>query len=352
MSNLSILSLTSEQFASLIQTSFQKGYTHALKYYKELLRTGQGLKAYDPLEPQAKSLLVAIDQKVELPSFKVIKTLISSETEKYVLEFSDKLIAELVVIPMKTGLTLCLSSQVGCKMACRFCETGRMGKIRDLKVEEILIQLFYAQNILKKKIKNIVFMGMGEPFDNFENVTKALTILLDPKGFNFPPSHITVSTSGIVPKILEFIPFGKQGVKLAVSINGSNNLNRTQLMPINRRYDMEVLKQTLRIYTEETGQKILAEYVMIEGINDSEACSLELALYLTEIPSIINLIAYNAQSNDPFKAPEKEVMFAFQKLLIEKGYPVYIRHNKGNAIMAACGQLGNLELKKSLLQKH
>jgi 23S rRNA (adenine2503-C2)-methyltransferase len=144
MSNLSILSFTSEQFASLIQTSFQKGYTHALKYYKELLRTGQGLNAYDPLEPQAKGLLVAIDQKVELPSFKVIKTLISSETEKYVLEFSDKLIAELVVIPMKTGLTLCISSQVGCKMACRFCETGRMGKIRDLKVEEILIQLFYT----------------------------------------------------------------------------------------------------------------------------------------------------------------------------------------------------------------
>jgi 23S rRNA (adenine2503-C2)-methyltransferase len=155
-----------------------------------------------------------------VPEFTLVKSEVSLETEKYVLKFSDGLIAELVVIPMKTGLTLCVSSQVGCKMACAFCETGRMGKLRDLKADEILTQAFFAQNILKKPIKNIVFMGMGEPFDNYEELKIALNVLIDPHGFNFTPSKITVSTSGIIPRIYDFIEkYDKPGKKWKTKIN-------------------------------------------------------------------------------------------------------------------------------------
>lgn len=351
MVQFSIFNYTSKEFSELILAHFGKGRSHALDYYRFFFKQGEGMQGYNPKEAQAYNLFCDIDRSIKIPNWIVKKQMLNQEVEKYVLEFEDNHIAELVVIEMKTGLTLCVSSQVGCKMACAFCETGRMGKLRDLSTQEIIAQVFFAKFILKKEIKNIVFMGMGEPFDNFENLKKALDILMDPLGFEFGPSRITVSTSGVVPKILEFIPYAQKGVKLAVSINGSNNQNRQEVMPINRRYNMQVLHAALKTFIEQTQGEIFAEYVMMQGVNDSIESAIELANYLSDIPCIINLIPYNPQSSDRFQPPSEEQIKLFQKSLIEKNFKVYIRKNKGDKIMAACGQLGELNLKKNLLQK-
>jgi 23S rRNA (adenine2503-C2)-methyltransferase len=346
-----IVGATGEEFASQVEAALGKGYYHALKYYKFFFKKGDGLLAYDENEPQSKSLFESIHDLVEFPKWEIQREQISSLTEKYVLKLSDGLIAELVVIPMKTGLTLCVSSQVGCKMACAFCETGRMGKLRDLSSYEILTQVFFAKYGLKKNIRNIVFMGMGEPFDNYDELEKSLHCLLDQKGFHFAPSRITVSTSGVLPRILDFIKWGQKGVKLAISLNGSNSSNRTQVMPITRKYSFDDLIDTLKIYSDQTTQTILVEYVMLEGINDYPECADELQIVLKSIPCIINLIPYNAQSVDKFKSPSSSKIKEFQNKLIQMGFKVYVRQNKGDQIMAACGQLGQLDLKKRLLQK-
>lgn len=351
MNHISIFNLTSKEFVARIIDYIGKGRVHAQEYYRNFFKNGDGLKGFNDKERQARSLFDKIHESVFLPDSKIKKQLVSQYVEKYVLEFHDKHIAELVVIPMKTGLTLCVSSQVGCKMACAFCETGRMGKLRDLSTEEIVAQVYFAKHTLHKDIKNIVFMGMGEPFDNFDNVLKAIDVLTDPIGFNFAPSRITVSTSGVVPKILEFIPYGTKGVKLAVSVNGSNNQNRTLVMPINRRYNMETLLGALQTFTTATQSQILAEYVMMEGVNDSLECAEQLSVYLKDLPCIINLIPYNSQSLDHFRPPEEAQIKRFQHHLKEKSFKVYVRKNKGDKIMAACGQLGELNLKKSLSQK-
>lgn len=326
---LNILSLTSSEFSLLCFEQLKRGKDHALNFYKHFFQSGQGLNAFNPKEPQSKILIEEIQSLIELPKFEIQNQLLSEFTEKYVLRFQDGLIAELVVIPMKTGLTLCISSQVGCKMACRFCETGKMGKLRDLKTEEIVCQLYFAKIHLKKDIKNIVFMGMGEPFDNYHNVTKAINVMTDIYGLKMPYSSITVSTSGIVPKIYEFIEYGKKGVKLAVSINGSNPENRQAVMPITRKYSMDVLKEALKEFTKQTESQILAEYVMILGINDQLQHARELSSYLETLPSIINLIPYNPQSIDQYQPPDDLTIKAFQKVLLELGHKVFIRQKKG-----------------------
>lgn len=351
MDLLNPFKLTHKEFSNKVFDLMGKGAVHAGKYYSSLMQKGSAKLAFDPNEPQSHALCQKIDELSCLVPYRVSKKLTGGDTEKYVLEFADSMIAELVIIPMKTGLSLCVSSQVGCKMACAFCETGRMGKLRDLKTEEIIAQVFFARHVLNKPIKNIVFMGMGEPFDNYQVLNEALGVLTDPKGLGFAPSRITVSTSGLVPRILDFIEWGQKGVKLAVSINGSNNVNRTQVMPITRRYDMQTLKDALLEFTSKTNSKIFAEYVMMKGVNDDIVCAQELAEYLHQLPCMINLIPYNAQSHDKFSPPDQKDLKDFQVHLLSKGFQVYVRQNKGDAIMAACGQLGEVNLKKRLLQK-
>jgi len=351
MTDLNILNLSKQAFIEKALSLTIKGKRHIESFYQAFLQKGDGLLGFNPKEPQSFHIFETLQKSIKLLNFRIKAEKDDGFCAKYVLEFEDAHIAELVVIPMKTGLTLCVSSQVGCKMACAFCETGRMGKLRDLSVEEILFQIYFAKFVLKKNIQNIVFMGMGEPFDNYENVTKALDVLIDTKGFNFPASSITVSTSGLVPKIEAFQFYGKKGVKLAVSINGSNNTNRQKVMPVNRLYSMEVLQKSLLEYTQKTNKTILAEYVMLKDHNDSIQNAHELMAYLKQIPSIINLIPYNAQSNSMFEPPEDHIIKDFQKVLIEGGFKTYIRQNKGNPIMAAFGQLWIFYFKKESFKK-
>jgi 23S rRNA (adenine2503-C2)-methyltransferase len=257
---------------------------------------------------------------------------------------------------MQSGWTLCLSSQIGCRMGCRFCETGRLGLLRHLTTDEIVAQLACALHWFGKPIRNIVFMGMGEPMDNLEAVIPAIEIFSDEKGFAIGRRHITVSTSGHLEGLHAFTTRVRPHVNLAVSVIASNEDLRTRLMPVNRRWNMSQLYEAMKSYTIQTNREILVEYVLLKDLNDSPKHALELAHYLQGLKVKVNLIPYNRQSPsskpatlqlgpDDFYPAEETACELFAKILREKGYRTLLRKRKGHEIMAACGQLGNQEWK-------
>jgi 23S rRNA (adenine2503-C2)-methyltransferase len=271
------------------------------------------------------------------------------EVKKFLLRFHDGLESESVLIPMKNRTTLCVSSQVGCSMGCRFCQTGKMGRIRSLKAEEIVFQWIAAKS-MGPAPNNIVFMGMGEPLDNLNEVVRALKILTDPHGIGLAPSRITVSTSGLVDAMRQFYELAPVGIQLAVSVNASCDATRSLIMPVNRKWDMKALYQAMQEYCNRFDHTVLVEYVMLHGINDSEEDAHRLASYLNGLNVKVNLIPYNSQSNAQFTSSSSEQIGLFARTLREQGLHVLLRQNKGRSLMAACGQLGNLELRRALRQ--
>lgn len=339
-SKIPIFCHTQTSFGEAVLESIGKGKRHAHQLYADWFRKGEVSCDAAWVEKQARPLVQKILEGVDfsLPVLSAIKE--EASTQKFLLKFSDAKESETVVIPMKTGMTLCVSSQVGCKMGCAFCETAKMGLVRSLTSGEIVAQVFYAMRVLKRPIRNLVFMGMGEPFDNFDHVAQALKVLTDPAGLGFGPSRITVSTSGHVEGITRFMEEVDPAVNLAVSVNAPNDLVRKKLMPINRRWDMGALKEALMRYTAHPRREVFAEYVLIKGVNDSLEAADELAQYLEGLRVRVNLIPYNPQSRGVFLPSEEERTRAFAKTLRAKGYPTYLRLAKGQRIMAACGQLG------------
>lgn len=314
--------------------------------YAEWFRRGDLDGLWALIEPQAVKLVKEI---IEATSF-VLPELAGEqeegETVKFLLRFSDGLESESVLIPMDSGTTLCISSQVGCRMGCAFCETGRMGLIRNLTVEEIVAQVFYACFLLKRTVRNIVFMGMGEPFDNYDVVMQAVRVLTDASGLRFGPSRITISTSGKVEEIYRFIEEADPAVNLAVSVNAPSDLVRNKLMPVNRTWNMQALKEAMRAYCSHPRREIFAEYVLIQEVNDSLEQADLLADYLEGLRVKVNLIPYNPQRRDRFAPPDDAQKEAFLQRLRERGYHTLLRGAKGQKIMAACGQLGNVKLRR------
>jgi len=290
-----------------------------------------------------KSLRLSFSQKYYIGNIKLIERKISSDgTEKFLWELEDNEKIESVVIPDKERLTLCISSQVGCPLNCRFCLTGKIGFKRNLKAWEIVDQFIQVSRLItpkdskERKITNIVFMGMGEPLLNFDNVAQALWRFK--KLIEFSPRRITVSTAGIIPAIKE-LPYKAPPVKLAVSLNATNQKTRSFLMPINKKYPLHELLKSLREYPLKPGQRITFEYVMLKGINSSEEDALRLSQILKGIPSKINLIPFNPWEGAEFKKPDEPEILKFQEILASKSYSVFIRKSKGIDILAACGQL-------------
>ncbi len=345
----SIFYHTQDSFAEHIFSLLGKGRVHARSFYRHWMRDGS-LKGFE-VEPQARGLIEQIVTltNFELPDYEVIQN--EEGTIKFLLKLEGNLECEVVFIPMKAKSTLCISSQVGCKRGCAFCETGRMGLLRDLSVEEIIGQVFIAVHELGMHVDNIVFMGMGEPLDNFEAVVKAIEVLSDEGGLGIGPSRITVLTSGVVDKIDALAECVNPAVNLAVSVNAPNNEIRQKIMPINRKWDMEALKGAMVRFCSHPRRKIFIEYVLLEGINDSLECADQLADYLKGLKVKVNLIPYNPQSRDRFAPPDEKTVGAFALRMRERGYLTFVRGTKGQKIMAACGQLGNLSLRKRLIQK-
>jgi 23S rRNA (adenine2503-C2)-methyltransferase len=341
--------MTQAEFADQMVSFMGKGRNHAERLYQEWMRKGH-LGDLSWVEPQALPLVKNTIEKIDTKYDPISKVLEEGGVTKFLIRLHDGLETETVIIPMKAGLTLCISSQVGCKMGCTFCQTGRMGLLRNLKVKEITQQLFIARHVLKKSIRNIVFMGMGEPFDNYETVMQAIKVMTDPGGFGLGPRHITVSTSGVVDALDRFTREADPAIHLAVSINAPNDMIRSKIMPVNHKWSMKELKEALIRYVQTGRREILVEYVLLKDLNDSLEHADMLAEYLAHLPVKINLIPYNAQRRSRFSPPEMEKQEAFFKRLKEKKYQVLLRRHKGRGIMAACGQLG--EINKSVILKN
>lgn len=257
---------------------------------------------------------------------------------KYLFELNDGEHIEAVLMMHDYGNSVCISSQVGCNMGCRFCESGRRKKVRNLETWEMVTQLLMIEEDLKKRVSHVVVMGIGEPFDNYDNLLKFFLIINHPKGLAIGARHITVSTCGIVPKILEFSNFPLQ-INLAISLHAPNNELRNQIMPINKAYPLKELIRALEIYLEKTNRRITFEYILLAGVNDTEECAVELAKLVGHLNCYINLIPYNETNNLEFRRSNTVQIMKFYDILKKNRLNVTIRREFGSKISAACGQL-------------
>lgn len=274
-------------------------------------------------------------------------------TIKYLIRLEDGKTVESVWIPREDQgrVTVCISTQVGCRMGCTFCLTAQQRSERNLSAGEIASQILLLPNY--KKITNVVVMGMGEPFDNYESLMGGLSIITDPKGIRIGASHVTVSTSGLVPAIEKFVV--QSNCKLAISLNAPNDTLRTEVMPINKAYDLEKLIGCVRKISSPTFPRrikrnfsITFEYILMKDFNDSEDHARELVKLLKGIPCKVNLLQYNETPNTPFKRPDEERVLKFQKVLRNHHLLNFLRRSRGRDISAACGQLASQNKRDTL----
>lgn len=272
----------------------------------------------------------------------ILQEFVSSDgAVRYLLGVEDGKSVETVYMPEEDRVTLCLSSQVGCAVDCRFCFTALLGLERNLTAGEIVGQVLAvaeAKQIPRRARLNLVLMGMGEPLLNLAQVMKAVRILADPQGMAIPLRRLTLSTAGITPRIEEL---AREPVrpKLAVSLNASHDAQRSELMPINRKYPLDELLRVCRAYPLRPRERLTFEYVLLEGLNDSDADASRLADLLAGMRAKVNLIPYNGGPELPYRAPPLERVLAFQKILTDRRLPTFIRISRGQDVRAACGQL-------------
>jgi 23S rRNA (adenine2503-C2)-methyltransferase len=338
--SLNILEFTLERLIQTFDRDYGKGRFHAQALFREIFKKGNidFLKSSEFLNsPRFAS---ALEGKVMVDPGQVVQTFDEENLTKFITRLSDGLEIESVIIPMTRHNTLCVSSQVGCKMGCKFCETGRMGFKRHLETFEITGQLYNARHVLGKKIKNIVFMGMGEPFDNFAHVMEAIQIMNEQKGFDIALRHITLSTVGLVPGIEKLGQMKMKGIRLAISINAPDDKTRSQIMPINISMPLKALKKSLVNFPLPKRGVFLFEYILIQGLNDSPSHAELLADFINPLPVRLNLIPYNPVKGLDYESPCDEDMHKFADLLSAKGVFVIKRWSRGRSVSAGCGQLG------------
>ncbi|GAB4227967.1 MAG: bifunctional tRNA (adenosine(37)-C2)-methyltransferase TrmG/ribosomal RNA large subunit methyltransferase RlmN [Chlamydiales bacterium] len=275
-----------------------------------------------------------------------LDTLLKSQdgSEKFLFKTHDHSLIESVLMPTNNRVTLCVSSQIGCKMGCTFCQTAKMGFGRNLSSGEILSQLIVANLHLAStgkecRVTNVVFMGMGEPLDNYLEVVKSCHIMIDNHYFNLAQRRVTVSTSGLVPEIRQMahdLP-----VSLAISLHSTKDQERSSMMPINKKYSLQQLKEALLYYQKNSGRDITFEYVMIDEKNDSIDHAKQLVKFIHGLKASVNLIPMNPHPGSPFKASTLDRLKAFQKYLQDRSYPAPIRYSKAQDVSGACGQLAS-----------
>ncbi len=300
----------------------------------------EGVKSFDEMTNISKKLRERLMENYYISNAAIEKKLISSydDTKKYLFSFRDGEMVESVLMKYHHGYTSCISTQVGCKMGCTFCATGKSGFSRNLTASEMIAQLQAEQQDNNIRISNIVLMGMGEPLDNFENVIRFLKLVSSENGMNIGMRHISLSTCGIVPKIYELADMKLQ-LTLSVSLHAPNDQIRSKTMPVNRKYHIEELLKACRYYVRQTNRRISFEYAMIDGVNDSEACAGELAQRLKGILSHVNLIPVNAVKGTGYEKSKKESIRRFIAVLEKAGITATVRRTLGSDINASCGQL-------------
>ena len=302
-----------------------------------------GVTDFSQMTDLAKDFRELLEQRTRISTFSEPVIQLSKDgAVKFGFQLEDDNFIESVLIPEGERNTLCVSSQVGCAMNCNFCTTATMGFKRNLKVSEIVNQVCFVRDWLKsedkKRLSNLVFMGMGEPMNNLDNLLSALAIITDQKGLDIASRRVTVSTCGIVPQMLEF---GRRSdANLAVSLHAVDDETRNSIMPINKKYPIQELLDACREYQMKNRQRIMFEYVLIDGVNDSDEAAEKLAEMLRGIPCKINLMAMNPDDEtSEFKSADRDRILRFQDILRKRGYTVFIRQSRGVDISAACGQL-------------
>ena len=320
-----------EYFLSIGETKFRASQVFDWLYIKRV-------KSFDEMSNIKKDLIKYLNDNFVLKTLKLIKVQSDIDVKKYLFELSDGNKIEAVLMNHDYGNSLCISSQVGCNMGCKFCESGRRKRVRNLETSEMVLQILKIEEDIKKRISHIVVMGIGEPFDNYDNLIRFFEIINNPKGIALGSRHITVSTCGIVPKIKEFSDFPLQ-VNLAISLHAPNNEIRNKIMPINKVYPLEELIPCIKEYVNKTNRRVTFEYILLNGVNDSKECALELAKLVKGINCYINLIPYNETNNIDFKRSNSIQINTFYDILKKENINVTKRREFGSKISAACGQL-------------
>ena len=292
----------------------------------------------DSMTNISKELRDKISKEFDFSFIEVIKKQVDIDVKKYLFKLKDGNLIESVLMYHNYGISLCVSSQVGCNMGCKFCESGRLKKVRNLETYEIVEQLLLIESDIKDRITHVVVMGIGEPFDNYDNVMNFIRIITSNKGIDLGSRHITISTCGVIPGIEKFMQEFKQ-VNLAISLHAPNDKIRNKIMPISKVYKLSDLMNTLKKYQNTTNRRITFEYIMLENINDSAECAKELANLIKNINGYVNLIPYNETENIEFKRTKKVQILAFYDILKKSGINVTIRKEFGGKVDAACGQL-------------
>lgn len=291
-----------------------------------------------------KELQEVLDKDFSFDMIKIQKKQEDKLTKKYLFKLFDGNFVEAVLMEHDYGLSICVSSEVGCNMGCRFCESGRLKKVRNLGTYEMVQQILLVEEDIKKRISSVVIMGIGEPLDNYDNVMDFIKIINDAKGIAIGARHITLSTCGIVPKIKELMDENLQ-INLALSLHAPNTQLRDKIMPINKAYKLDILMDTIKEYISNTNRRVTIEYVMLSGVNDNETQAMELATLLKGMNVYVNLIPYNETNHIEFKRSSKEQIMKFYDVLKKRGINVTIRKEFGSNIDAACGQLRSKEVK-------
>ena len=330
-----IYDLTEEDMEEYFINKGSKKF-HALQLFNFLYE--KRIKNIEEVTTIKKEMLEEIKKDFSFAKIELVLVERDSDVCKYLFELKDKEHIEAVLMKHDYGISVCVSSQVGCNMGCCFCESGRRKKVRDLEVYEMVQEILLIEEDIGQRISHVVVMGIGEPFDNYENLIKFLSIINHPKGLAIGARHITVSTCGIVPKILEFSEFPLQ-INLAISLHAPNDEIRNKIMPISKAYPMKELIEAIKIYLSRTNRRVTFEYILLKDINDSDSCALELAKLVKGINCYINLIPYNETNNLEFRRSNTIQIMKFYDILKKNNVNVTIRREFGSKISAACGQL-------------
>lgn len=338
-----ILSMDLPELTEEIKALGQPAY-RAGQIYKWLHQAGEN--SFDGMTNLPKALREQLHDNFVIFGCSIEKKLISEydETVKYLFRLHDGECVETVLMKYKYGYSVCVSSQVGCRMGCKFCASTLNGVVRNLAASEILSQVYTVQRDNGVRVSHIVMMGMGEPFDNFDNAMRFLRLVTDENGLNLSMRHISLSTCGIVPGICRLAEENLQ-LTLSVSLHAPNNALRSSMMPVNKKWPVETLIKACKDYTAATSRRISFEYALVSGVNDTPACARELAALLKGMLCHINLIPVNEVAETGMKKSTTDSVRRFEALLAECGFAVTVRRTLGSDINAACGQLRRSSMK-------
>lgn len=320
-----------EYFLGINEKKFKATQVYEWLYRKKV-------SSFDAMTNLSKNLRERLKVDFSFEKLKIIKKQEDELVKKYLFELSDGEKIESVLMYHDYGNSICISSQIGCNMGCAFCESGRRKKVRNLFPEEMLLQILMIEDDIKERISHVVVMGIGEPFDNYDNLMDFIRIVNDPYGPAIGSRHITVSTSGIVPRIYDFMN-ENIGVNLAISLHAPNDEIRNKIMKINKAYKINEIIKAVKDYIKKTNRRVTFEYIMLKDVNDSNECASELVKLIKGINCYVNLIPYNETNNIGYKRTNKNQIINFYDILKKNNINVTIRKEFGSKVSAACGQL-------------